>query len=423
MSETGTFKLLFYINGSKKAKDGTCPIMMRITLNGQRITLKVNRSIKPSDWNQKRSYCKKDTIECEDLNFHIDAFKSRAFKKYSELIAFNDEVSAQMLKDSILGINSAKTYSINDVWSDYNDGIKKLIGKEKSYTTWQKSASCFNYFKEFLMYQYKKKEMSMRSIRAKHISDFELFLKVEKNCGYNTTIKYLQNLKRIVHIGLRNDWVKIDPFADFKLSLKEVDRPFLSEEELKLIMNKEIDIKRLRLVRDIFIFSCFTGLAYSDIKKLKKSEVEKTPDNMLWIRTRRAKTNTTTHVPILKVPLEIINRYTNLDELQADELVLPVLSNQKTNSYLKEVCDICNIDKKVTFHTARHTFATTVTLMNGISIESVSKMLGHKNIRTTQHYARIVDSKISGEMKGLSTKLNGVFSNNDESLTNTRAIK
>ena len=316
MSETGTFKLLFYINGSKKAKDGTCPIIMRITLNGQRTTLRVNRSVKPSNWNQKSSICKKNTIECEDINFHLDAFKSRAFKKYSELIAFNDEISAQMLKDSILGINTAKSYSINEVWSEYNDGVKLLVGKEKSYTTWQKSATCFNYFKEFLAYKYKVNDISMRSVRSKHVIGFELFLKVEKNCGYNTTVKYLQNFKRIIHIGLRNDWIKIDPFADHKLSLKEVDRPFLFEDELKLIMEKEIKIDRLKLVRDIFIFSCFTGLAYSDIKKLKKSEIEKTPDGMYWIRTRRVKTKTTTHVPILKVPLEIINRYTNFTDLQ-----------------------------------------------------------------------------------------------------------
>ncbi len=409
MSNFESFKLLFYINRSKKSKKGVCPIIMRITISGQITTLRINQSVKPSAWNPSLGYCKLKDEEHEIINIQIDAFKARAYRKYSEIVAFHDEVSAQMLKEAILGINSAKAHTIVNVWTDYNAGIKKLIGKEKSYTTWQKSNTCLNYFKEFLNYQYKKLDMSMKILRPMHVTDFELFLKLEKECGYNTTVKYLQNFKKIVYIGLRNDWLKINPFADIKLSSKEVDRPFLTEEELKRIIDKKISIERLRIVRDIFVFSCFTGLAYSDIKKLKKSEIEKTPDGMLWIRTRRTKTNTTTHVPILGVPKSIINQYVKLDMLKSEDLILPVLSNQKTNSYLKEISDICGIEKNITFHIARHTFATTVTLMNGISIESVSKMLGHKNIRTTQHYAKVVDSKIAHEMLGISEKLSMVF--------------
>ncbi|RLD44040.1 MAG: site-specific integrase [Bacteroidetes bacterium] len=409
MSDLKTFKLLFYINRAKKTKKGFCSIIMRITINGQASTLRINKSVKPAVWNSSLGYCKAKTEEHELINTQIDAFKARAYRKYSEIVAFHDEIDPQMLKEAILGINSAKAHTIVNVWIDYNDGVKKLIGKEKSYTTWQKSNTCLNYFKEFLEYQYQKKDLSMKVLRPKHVSDFELFLKLNKECGYNTTTKYLQNFKKITNIGLRNNWLKINPFIDFKLKLKEVDRPFLSEEELQRIINKDISIQRLRLVRDIFVFSCFTGLAYSDIKKLKRSEIEKTPDGMLWVRTRRKKTNTVTHVPILDVPMKIIKQYVELDRLNPDDTILPVISNQKTNSYLKEISDICGIDKNITFHIARHTFATTITLMNGISIESVSKMLGHKDIRTTQHYAKIVDRKIGAEMSSISAKLNTVF--------------
>jgi len=409
MSNFESFKLLFYINRSKVSKKGLCPILMRITINGQQTTLRISHSVKPSHWNPSLGYCKGKIEEHEIINNQIDAFKARAYRKYSEIVAFHDEISAQMLKEAILGINSAKAHTIVNVWTDYNAGIKKLIGKEKSYTTWQKSNTCLTYFKEFLEFEYKKSDMSMKSIRPKHVNDFELYLKLEKECGYNTTVKYLQNFKKIVLIGFRNGWLKINPFADIKLGLKEVDRPFLTEEELKRIIDKDITIERLRVVRDVFVFSCFTGLAYSDIKKLKKSEVEKSPDGMLWIRTRRVKTNTTTHVPILEVPKAIIDRYVDFEKLEPNDKLLPVISNQKTNAYLKEISTISKIDKNITFHIARHTFATTVTLMNGISIESVSKMLGHKNIRTTQHYARIVDSKIANEMQGISDKLSAMF--------------
>ena len=409
MSNFDSFKLLFYINRAKKTKKGFCSIIMRITINGEATTLRINQSVKPSDWNPNLGYCKIKSEEHELINIQIDAFKARAYRKYSEIVAFHDEISAQMLKDAVLGINSAKAQTVVNVWSDYNDNIKKLIGKEKSYTTWQKSNTCLNYFQQFLKFQYDKNDINIKMLRPKHVTDFELYLKLEKNCSYNTTIKYLQNFKKIVNIGLRNNWLKINPFADLRMKLKEVDRPFLTEEELKRIIDKEISIKRLRIVRDTFVFSCFTGLAYSDIKKLKKSEIEKTPDGMLWIRTRRTKTNTTTHVPIMGVPKNIINQYVNIDLLRPEDTILPVISNQKTNSYLKEISDICGIEKNITFHIARHTFATTVTLMNGISIESVSKMLGHKNIRTTQHYARIVDSKIGSEMQAISGKLNAIF--------------
>jgi integrase len=228
--------------------------------------------------------------------------------------------------------------------------------------------------------------------------------------GYNTTIKYLQNFKRVFLIGVKNGWVQSDPFAGFKLNLEETDRTYLTEDELQNIMGLEILIPRLELVRDIFIFSCFSGLAYSDIFKLKGSELERDPNGTLWVKTRRQKTKVKSQIPLLNVPKAIIEKYCDLSILTAESKVLPVFSNQKLNAYLKEIQMMARLEKNLTFHVARHTFATTVTMTNGVPIESVAKMMGHKNIKTTQHYARIVDSKINNDMIDLANRIGTKFS-------------
>jgi integrase len=203
---------------------------------------------------------------------------------------------------------------------------------------------------------------------------------------------------------MRNGWIVRDPFTGIKLSLKEVDRPYLNEEELRRIIAYHSPIDRLNRVRDFFLFACFTGLAYADVKKLKRSEIETDGANY-WIRTRRQKTGGRSNIPLLEVPMAIIRRYAALEQTNDSDTIVPIISNQKMNSYLKEIADSCGISKQLTFHVARHTFATTVTLTNGVPIETVSKMLGHKDLRSTQHYARIVDQKVGDEMAALADKL------------------
>jgi site-specific recombinase XerD len=231
-----------------------------------------------------------------------------------------------------------------------------------------------------------------------------MYLKTEKGCKYNTATKFLQNLKRITFSCIRHGWLLKDPFVGISLAMKEVDRPYLTEAELKNLMEFTSDIDRLVKVRDFFVFSCYTGLAYIDLYKLRKKEIEKNTLGF-WIKTRRQKTVGKTSVLLIGVAMQIINKYTILDDLNDDDHVLPIMSNQKMNAYLKELADVCGITKNLSFHVARHTFATTITLTNGVPIESVSKMLGHKNIKSTQHYARIVDEKVGEDMLKLSQKI------------------
>lgn len=222
------------------------------------------------------------------------------------------------------------------------------------------------------------------------------------NCCVNTTAKYLQQFKHIITLAKNNGWIQSDPFANFKIRFKKVDRGYLNQDELTTIMQKKIAIKRLEQVRDIFIFSCFTGLAYVDVRNLNEKDIRKSFDGKLWIMKKRQKTDVQSNILLLDIPKMILFKYKNM--LPNDKL-LPIISNQRLNSYLKEIADICGIDKNLTFLLARHTFATTVTLAKGVPMETVSKMLGHTSVRTTQIYARITDSKIGNDMQELSVKL------------------
>ena len=215
----------------------------------------------------------------------------------------------------------------------------------------------------------------------------------------------MQFFKRIILIARNNGILVGDPFANYKIRLEKVDRGYLTEDEIKIILKKKMVSERLEQVRDVFIFSCFSGLAYVDVANLKEDNIRKSFDGNLWIITKRQKTNTDVNVPLLDIPKMILEKYKGK---LPDGKVLPIISNQKLNAYLKEIADVCGIKKNLTFHLARHTFATTTTLAKGVPIETVSKMLGHTNIETTQIYARITNNKISNDMQGLDKKFVGI---------------
>ena len=412
MSSRTSFGLTFYINRTRERKNGECPVMLRININGDRVALQVHRFIKPEDWDPARYVMKGRTEEARAFNNYLEAVRLKAHKKYNELLSYTDDVTPQMLRDAILGVNTAKTRQIIDIWEGHVSDLKKLIGKENSYATYQKYNTAKNHFQAFLQKHYHVEDVSIKAVDYQMIQQYGIYLKTEKGCSYNTATKFLQNLKTITSISLRSGWLVKDPFNGISLSLKEVDRPYLTMEEMQRLIEFHSVFDRLNKVRDFFIFSCYTGLAYIDVKQLKRSEIEGDETTGYWIRTRRQKTGGRANIPLLDIPMSIIRNYAKLELLDPNDPILPILSNQKMNAYLKELADLCNIQKDLSYHVARHTFATTVTMMNGVPIESVSKMLGHKNIQSTQHYARIVDKKVGDDMKLLASKLNGISSIN-----------
>jgi site-specific recombinase XerD len=256
---------------------------------------------------------------------------------------------------------------------------------------------------DFIYYKYKISDLAIKDITTTFIRDFEVYLRSDCKLTTNVTAKTLQYLKKIIIVAFNDGIIRSNPYGNFKIKMERIERGYLDQSELDIIMEKYIPIKRIENVRDIFIFCCYTGLSYIDVQALKSDSIRKAFDGNLWIMIKRHKTDVPVNVRLLDVPKNIIAKYSG--ELLNGKL-LPVSSNQKMNAYLKELADICGITKNITTHVARHTFATTITLSNGVPIETVSKMLGHTNIKTTQIYAKITDLKISCDMERLAGKLN-----------------
>jgi site-specific recombinase XerD len=279
--------------------------------------------------------------------------------------------------------------------------VERLVGEDFAAGTLERYKTAKMHVENFIKKEYKVNDIPVKNVDHKFISGFEYYLKTERKCGHNTAVKYITNFKKIIRIAFANDWITKDPFFHWKAKLKIVDREFLTEGEIQKMVERRFITERLDQVKDVFIFCCFTGLAYADVKKLSPADIVIGIDGEQWVNIKRTKTDTRSNIPILPTAQSIIEKYQDHPDVVNGKVLLPVLSNQKTNAYLKEIGDICGIDKNLTFHLARHTFATTITLTNGVPIESVSKMLGHKSLKTTQHYAKILDRKVSNDMQKL----------------------
>ena len=244
---------------------------------------------------------------------------------------------------------------------------------------------------------YRKKDFLLSEMSQQFVEDYMFWLLTKKECSHNTSTKYLKNFKKIILLALAKGWLKKDPFAEYKFTLEAVERDFLEDSEIQKLLSKEITISRLAQVRDTFIFCCFTGLAFSDVKQLKSSNIVVDSNGVKWIRKARQKTKIMCNIPLREIPLKILEKYADDKYCLVHDVLLPVMCNQKVNAYLKELADICGITKILTTHTARHTFAT-YALANGVSMESVAKMLGHTNLNMTRHYARTLDRTVVREV-------------------------
>lgn len=382
---------------------GEAPIYMRITIDGKISEISTKRTVQPSKWNSQAQSVKGSSEESKSHNFYLKTFEQKVYDTYYELIREKEIISCDVLKNKLLG-RDQKNRMLIPIFQDHNDRIEKLVGKEFAKGTLTRYKTCLRHTKEFIRWKYKIADIDIQKIDYAFLNDFELFLRTERLCNNNSAVKYIRNFGKVIRICIANGWIQKDPFVNYHSKIKEVARVFLNESEMSAISSKNFNNERLSVVRDIFLFSCFTGLAYIDTKKLTAQNIGIGLDGSKWIYTNREKTKTTSNIPLLAQAESIIENYKNHPACINSDRLLPVLSNQKMNAYLKEIADLCGINKELTYHIARHTFATTVTLSNGVSIESVSKMLGHKNMRTTQHYAKILDSKVSEDMISLKQK-------------------
>lgn len=399
-----TMSVLFFARKSKSTRRGGTPIYMRITINGERYDLGTKRFVEMGNWLPEAGRVKGSSEAAKSINSFLDSLRAKAFEHQKQILLVGRQLTMEEFKTRWQGVSVDRPRMLMEIFEQHNEQMKALVNHEFSPLTLERYMTSKKHTQEFMKWKYKKDDIDIKKLKYAFITDYEFWLKSVRKCDHNTSMKYLSNFKKIVNICIKNGWLDRDPFYGFKMAKREIERPFLVEDELNRITNKLFLIPRLAQVRDIFVFCCYTGLAYADVEKLTREEITTGIDGEKWIWTSRQKTDSATRVPLLPPALEILDRYKDDTQCAVKGRLLPVLTNQKMNSYLKEIADACDITKKMTFHTARHTFATTVTLTNGVPIETVSKMLGHRNLKTTQHYAKILDKKVSEDMGMLRKK-------------------
>ncbi len=403
MDNKNTYSTAFILRTSR-SKGKTAPIYCRITVNGQRTEFSIKRSVAINKWDNGK--VKSNNEEAKSLKAYLRQVEAKLFEHYRDLLANNIFMTAEDIKNAYLGLEKQQ-HSLLELMDYHNSHLKDTLewGTLKNYFTTQ------NYVKEFLTERLRKKDIYLSQLSYQFITELEMFLKGyqpkdhRKPMGNNTVMKHIERLRKMINLAIKNEWLEKDPFHKFKLKFEKKDRGYLTKEELKRIEEKDFRLERLNQTRDIFVFSCYTGLSYAEVYDLKPEHIVIGLDGERWIRGQRKKSKEWFTVPLLPQAQKIIEKYQDNIVAKANGKVLPVYTNQKTNSYLKEIAYLCEIDKNLTYHLARHTFATTVTLSNGVPIESVSKMLGHTSLRTTQIYAKVVEQKLSEDMKMLKGKL------------------
>jgi site-specific recombinase XerD len=319
------------------------------------------------------------------------------------LLRESDFIDLLEFKNKLLGTDEINRMLI-PIFQEHNKRMESLIPKQYALNTLKKFKTTLKHIEDFLRIKYNVNDINIEKINISFINDFDFYLRTVKNCNNNSTIKYVRNFGKIVQDCYNNEWIERNPFVKYSAKINPVEKEILNKEDLEIMYNKKLPISRLDVVRDIYLFACFTGLAFVDIEKLTSENISIGIDGNKWIFTHRQKTSMRSNIPLLPIPEAIIEKYKDHPKILNSKLLLPILSNQKMNAYLKEVADVCGIKKELTFHSSRHTFATTVTLANGVPMESVSKMLGHASLRTTQQYAKILDIKVSEDMKILKDK-------------------
>lgn len=402
--DISTFSVLFIIQKGKTNQEGKAPVLARITVNRQMVHLSTRQSVLPDRWVSKEGKTVGLTKEEKQVNRFLNDYKGLIYSRYNEMLLTGEVITADKIKQ-LLSSKGEKCISLLELYDSFLKDYAQLVGRSTCKRTYDKYVLVRNRLEKYIEDSYNLPDIPLRDISPKFIHGFDTYLRSTYNVANNHVMKMLQKVRTIYQTALDNGWVQKNPFGTIKIRFDIVDRGFLTKQELAAIIQKPMFSKRLDQVRDVFVFCCWTGLAYCDVTGITINNLVEGDDGRVWLQTRRQKTDSPVDVPLLECPMMILRKYEG--QLKNGKL-LPVPSNQVCNDYLKEIASISGVDKELTFHLARHTFATTVTLSNGVPIETVSKMLGHRNIRTTQIYAKIIHDKVSADMSALAAKLDGV---------------
>ena len=397
-----TFNVLFYIKRNEPKKDGRVVIMVRITINGIRSQFSSKLLVQPDQWDSKNERVKGQVAEARNLNRLLENIGSSLNVHYNKFMSIDGHVTPERLKNIFLGLEEQEQ-TIISFFDKYNDQYKLKVGTTSTHKTYTRYLLTRERLVEFMKQRYNLSDMPINEMTVSFIDEFYLYIRNNTECNHNSSLKFLQRFRTILYFAKNNGLSFNDPFGSFRFRYDKVNRGYLDQDELDILYTKKFPSVRLSQVRDIFIFSCYTGLAYVDVFELTEDKIRKAFDGHLWIMTKRQKTDVNTNVRLLDIPLAILEKYKGK---QKNGKVLPVISNQKINDYLEEIADICGIGKKITFHVARHTFASTVALGNDVPMESIQSMLGHADIKTTQIYAHVIDRKLSRDMDKMAKAVN-----------------
>ena len=399
------FSHYFLLKKHRQNSKGESPIYLRVKINGKAVDISTKKVVSFENWDKDNGVVKGRSSEVKDINKHLFAMKASIYEHYKTLRSDGLNITAKDIRNSYLGIKEDKRKMIIELYKEHNNDIVKLIGIDYSPITISRYNTSLDRLQNYIKTKYDKDDFCVDKINHNFITRYESFIKTEYKVSHNTAIKFLKHLKKIMRIAQSNGWLNKDPFMNIKLSEKKTDRGFLTDEDLEKISKLEFEMERLEEVRDCFLFSCFTGLAYSDLALLNEDSITIGTDGNRWIKINRKKTNVKSSIPLLNRTEAILKKYKDNPYCQVKGVLLPVKSNQKMNQYLKEIQNLAKIKMELTTHLARHTFATTITLNNDVPLETVSKMLGHSSISTTKIYARLLDKKVGRDMG----KLNDIY--------------
>lgn len=393
-----------WVRRDRVNKNGLLPIVVRLTLGSKRANIQPRMFVKPENWDPVKQRVRSKDIDAKIINSSLDIIKQKIWAIYQRLL-LSDQLSLEEIINQYTNKKTEPRKGLIELIQVHNDEFKRRLSIDRTESTYEKYIYTQQKVAAFLKSRYKKSDVPLTTVNKKWVNDFYLFLRSEHKNQHNTAAKYIKNLKHIMSFGVELGWLTENPTSGFTCGYKETKQEILGPDELARIEAKRFTIPRLELARKLFLLQCYTGLAYADMVKLQKTHLDQGPDGKTWLCLRRSKTDTEVRFPLLKTAIDIIKDLASNSEPDDPRLLPNVYCNQKMNAYLKELADLCSIRKRLTTHVGRRTMASTVLLGNGVPIETISKILGHLKISTTQVYAKVGDSMLMKTMDQLEKEI------------------
>jgi site-specific recombinase XerD len=403
-----TFSILFYINTSKTKKSGECPILGRISIDGENTAFSTGLDILPEDWNANKGLSRSNSF----VNKQIEQFRAETGRHYKNMLENKGYVTAGMLKNALRGIGINQNTVIQE-FSNFLEEKKKGIGIKNAENTYIQYCKGYQHFKNFLKEKLGVDDIPFGKVNIALIEDFAYYLKVDLHLAAISVHSFIAPLRTTVKRGFNRGLLRQDPFFDFTQEKIIEHRRYLSGEELERLMKTGFKRASTNFIRDMFLFSTFTGLSYSDLKDLRYKNIQVNEDGSRWIAINRRKTGTASYIPLMDIPLQILNSYKDTKDAGTDGKVFKTGTKENLNIQLKTIAKAAGIDRRVTWHQSRHSFGTTVCLTNGVPIETLSRMMGHKSVKTTQIYAKVTRTKLNEDMTNLAQRIEGKYELSD----------